>query len=483
MSRIFKARDYQHLMIRHMTENKRCAVWAGMGLGKTIGTLTAISILRVSDDLRGKVLVCAPLRVAQSTWPDEIAKWAHTSDMRISVICGDAKQRKKALLADADLYTINYENLPWLIATLIKLKMPWPFTMVVADEATKLKGFRLRQGSKRAQALARVAHKYCDRFIQLTGTPSPNGLIDLWGMLWFIHPTLLGRTFTAFLQRWFQKDYSGWGYDPLPFAQEQIEDRLQGVCLSLNAADYFDIEDPIEITIEVDIPAKARALYRDMERDMFAVIKSGSNKPEVIEQYNENKDEVYEVEAFGAAARTMKCLQFANGAAYVDDKARQWEEIHDAKIEALKSVVEEAGGMPVLVAYHFRSDLDRLKRAFKNGRAFDKNPQTLRDWNAGKIPLMFTHPASAGHGLNMQDGGNILAFFSINWNLEEHLQIIERIGPVRQIQAGYNRPVFIYYIMVKDTVEQMVLERLKSKRSVQDILMEAMKHREKNSAA
>lgn len=478
MAKTFIPWEYQRLMIEHITENARCAVWAGMGLGKTIGTLTAIVALRLSADLTGPVLVCAPLRVAQSTWPDEVKKWTHTEDLKVSVICGNPKQRLRALKTEADIYTINYENIPWLIETLLKQKMKWRFQMVVADESTKLKGFRLRQGTKRARELGRVAHKFCDRFVQLTGTPSPNGLLDLWGQLWFIDVgKRLGRTFTSFTQRWFQRSYDGWGFDPLPFAQEQIEDSLRDVCMSLNAADYFDIEEPIDNVIELDLPREARAVYDDMERHMFATITD--NTAEVIEQHTES-GEVHEIEAFGAAAKTMKCLQLANGAAYVDENAKEWREIHDLKIEALRSIVEEASGMPVLVAYHFRSDLARLQRAFNSGRVLDKNPQTLRDWNAGKIPIMFAHPASAGHGLNLQDGGNILAFFSINWNLEEHLQILERIGPVRQLQAGYERPVFVHYITAKDTVDQMVLERLKSKRKVQDILMDAMKHRGKN---
>ncbi len=478
MPRDFTPRDYQELMIEHIISTPRCAVWAGMGLGKTVGTLTAVDILRLCGEIKGPVLVCAPLRVAQNTWPDEIAKWNHTAHLTCSVICGDAAKRKKALLADADIYTINYENIPWLVETLSKLGIEWPFSMIVSDESTKLKGFRLRQGTKRARELARVAHKYCSHFVELTGTPSPNGLIDLWGAIWFIDAgKRLGRTFTAFTQRWFQKSWEGWGLDPLPFAQEQIEDLLRDVCMSLNAADYFDIEEPIENIIEIKIPKGARRAYDDMERLMFATLTGDG--AEMIEVYDDATGETHEIEAFGAAAKTMKCLQLANGAAYLHGETKEWRQTHDLKIKALEEVIEEAAGMPVLVAYHFRSDLQRLRHAFPKGRAFDKNPQTLRDWNAGKIPVMFAHPASAGHGLNMQDGGNILVFFSVNWNLEEHLQILERIGPVRQIQAGYDRPVFVHYILAKDTVDQIVLERLRSKRSVQDILMDAMKHRNK----
>jgi SNF2 family DNA or RNA helicase len=180
------------------------------------------------------------------------------------------------------------------------------------------------------------------------------------------------------------------------------------------------------------------------------------------------------VEAFSAASRTIKCLQLANGAAYVDDDGR-WVDVHDAKLQALESVIEEAAGMPVLVAYHFKSDLARLQRAFPKGRVLDTESQTITDWNSGRIPVLFAHPASAGHGLNLQDGGNILVFFGHWWSLEEHQQIIERIGPTRQAQAGHNRAVFIHHIVAIDTVDELVLKRLETKREVQDLLLEAMK--------
>jgi SNF2 family DNA or RNA helicase len=244
---------------------------------------------------------------------------------------------------------------------------------------------------------------------------------------------------------------------PLPFAREQIEDKLRDLCLSINVADYLDIREPVVNTIRVELPAKARQLYRDMEREMFLAI-DGSD-----------------IEAFNAASKTIKCLQLANGAIYTDDTASVWADVHDAKLQALESIIEEAAGAPVLVAYHFKSDLARLRKSFPKGRVLDKEPQTIRDWNAGKIPVLFAHPASAGHGLNLQDGGNILAFFSHWWNLEEYQQIIERIGPTRQAQAGHDRPVFIHHIVAADTVDEIVMARRDSKRDVQDLLMEAMR--------
>lgn len=456
----FTAREYQHDIIERVLDLPRCAIWAGMGMGKSVSTLTALDILELTAP--GPTLVLAPLRVAASTWPDEAKKWSHLKNVEVSAIVGSVEERRAALKKPATIYTTNYEQLPWLIEHYGKA---WPFRKVVADESTKLKSFRLRQGSVRAQALAKVAHCKVDRFIELTGTPSPNGLADLWGQAWFLDQGVrLGRSFEAFKARWFQSiqvgnDRHAVRLDPLPFAQEQIQDRMRDLCLSLDARDYFDIAEPIVNTIRVELPAKARRLYRDMEREMFLALDSGA-----------------EVEAFNAASKTMKCLQLANGAIYTDE-AGTWSEVHDAKLQALEDVIEEAAGMPVLVAYHFKSDLARLQRTFPKGRPLDKNPQTIRDWNAGKIPVLFAHPASAGHGLNLQDGGNILAFFGHNWNLEEYQQIIERIGPTRQAQAGHDRPVFIYHIVAADTVDELVMARRESKREVQDLLLESMKRK------
>jgi SNF2 family DNA or RNA helicase len=378
--------------------------------------------------------------------------------MNISVITGTEKERIAAIKTPAQLYTTNFEQLVWLVAY---WGDKWPYTTVVLDESTKVKSFRLRQGGKRAQALGSVAHTRIKRLIELTGTPASNGLKDLWGQSWFVDAGVrLGRTFTAFSQRWFVTAPDGFGITPMKGAQAEIQDRLRDVCLTIEAKDWFDLRQPIINNIEVTLPVKARKHYKEMEKEMFTSLDTG-----------------HEVEAFNAAAKTQKCLQIANGAMYVGEGAIEWTELHKAKLEALDSVIEEAAGMPVLVAYHFKSDLARMMKAFPQGRHLDKNPQTIRDWNAGKIPVLFAHPASAGHGLNLQDGGNIIVFFGIDWNLENHLQIIERIGPTRQLQAGYDRPVYIHRIIAKDTVDELVLERLETKREVQDILMAAMKRR------
>lgn len=462
-----KLREYQHRMVEHVCNTPRGALFVPMGLGKSVSVLTALDLLQFTES-NGPALIVAPLLVAQNTWPDEQKKWPHLKNMRVSVVCGTETERRAALRTDADVYTINYENTPWLIEHLETSKQPFRFEHVVSDESTKLKGFRLRQGTRRARALGRIAHRFAKRWTNLTGTPTPNGIQDLWGQTWFLDAgARLGRTHDSFVQRWFRPTFDGYGCEPLPFSKEQIEDKLRDICLTLAVKDWFNVADPIVNVIKVQLPSKARRAYREMEREMFLAVGDS------------------EIEAFNAASRSIKCLQLANGAIYASDQDAEMEfdefrtprfhEVHDAKLQALESIIEEAAGMPVLVAYQWKSDLARLKKAFPKGRALDKDPQTIRDWNAGKIPAMFVHPQRAGHGLNLQDGGNIVAFFGLWWDLEQHQQVIERIGPVRQKQSGYDRPVFIHYIVAEDTEDERVMLRLQTKRSVQDLFMEAMK--------
>ena len=455
MRKPFTPRAYQHQARAHLLSVDRCALWAGMGLGKTVTTLTMLNDLQLIDPK--PTLVLAPLRVATTTWPDEVKKWEHLSGCEVVPVVGNAKERAAALRWDAPIYTTNYDQLPWLVD---HFGDKWPFGTVVADESTRLKSFRLRQGGKRAQALAQVAHTKVSRFIQLTGTPSPNGLADLWGQMWFLdRGQRLGRTFSAFRERWFQQSFDGFGMTPLAHAMSEIQEKLKDICLTIDPKDHFDLKEPIVNNIYIDLPVKARKQYLDMEKQMFAEIEGEG------------------IEAFNAAARTIKCLQLANGAAYFGDSNAEWKEVHHAKLEALEDVIEEAAGMPVLVAYHFRSDAARIQRAFPMARTLDKDPGTITDWNKGKIKLLLAHPASAGHGLNLQDGGNILCFFGHWWNLEERMQIIERIGPVRQLQSGYDRPMYIHNIIARDTVDELVIERVETKREVQDILLDAMKRR------
>ncbi|MEN9935997.1 MAG: hypothetical protein RLZZ387_2576 [Chloroflexota bacterium] len=452
MTQTFKPHPYQEDVIDFICQNKRCAVWAPMGGGKTVSTLTALDQLSLVDDVY-PALVLAPLRVARSTWPEEVKRWQHLSHLRVSVIAGTPKQRDRAAAADADIYCTNYENLGWLRSF---YGDAWPFKTVVADELPRLKSFRIRQGGSRAKALAEVAHTRVRRFIGLTGTPAPNGLKDLWGQTFFLDQgERLGRTFSAFEMRWFRKGYDGYSLQPMEHAQVEIQEKLKDICLTVKG---LDVDEPIVNPVYVRLIPSVRHVYDSMEAHMFAELEETG------------------VEAANAAVKTQRCLEIANGAIYTDDQGN-WEEVHGAKLDALDSIIEEANGAPVLVAYQFRHDLERLRRRYPKARVLDSNADTVKEWNDGKIPLLFLHPKSAAHGLNLQYGGNIMALFGVNWSLEDYMQVIERIGPARQKQAGFDRPCLIYPILAKDTMDEVVMERLASKRSVQDVLLEAMQRK------
>lgn len=452
----FVPRSYQKLIVDNILYNKRTAVFAGMGLGKTASTLEAIrQIKAVRPSLT--VLIIAPLRVAQSTWPDEVRKWDSFKDLRVSVICGSAKARRDALLADADIYTINYENIPWLVE---ELKGDWFFDLIVADESTRLKGLRARQGTQRAKALAKVAFK-SEGFVELTGTPAPNGLLDLWGQMWFLDKgARLGKSFSAFQKEFFYPISRGGGatrwveWKLQDGSDKRIKRRIEDVSITVNPEDYFDVAKNIFNDIVVELPREVMRQYRKFARELYLELEGGE-----------------EITASNAAVKTGRLLQMASGAVYAED-GEAYSVIHGAKIEALKSVIEEANGAPVLCAYSYRHEVDRIRKAFPQARLLDKNPQTIRDWNEGKVPLLLAHPASCGHGLNLQDGGNILVFFSCTWSLELHDQIVERIGAVRQAQAGHDRPTFVHYLIAKGTLDEAVKERLATKRDVLDVLLD-----------
>jgi SNF2 family DNA or RNA helicase len=457
MSKVFVPHDYQRPAINHVRKLKRGALWAPMGGGKTVVVLSALLDLDLIEPVF-PILVLAPKRVSRTTWPAEIAKWAHTKHLRIVYVGGTRQEREAALRVKADVYTMAYDNLVWLVD---HYKTRWPFRTVVADELTRLKSFRIRQGSKRAGALGKVAHTLVDRFIGLTGTPAPNGLKDLWGQMWFIdHGHRLGHTFTAFEHRWFMRGYDGYSLQPMVHSKKEIEALLRDVCLTVEG---LPVDEPIVTNLYVELPPDAVRQYREMEKHMATEIEG----------------EVITAEL--AITKTGKLLQLCNGAAYIDEDAKTWAPVHDAKLEALESVIEEAAGMPVLVSYSFRSDLERILKRFPQARHLDDDPRTIVDWNAGTIPVLVAHPQSAGHGLNLQDGGNILAFFGLDWNLEGYQQITERIGPLRQKQSGYDRPVFVYHILVRGGMDEIVLERLQGKITLQEALLAAMR-RAKGSA-
>lgn len=441
-----------------LAEHDRCNLWAGMGMGKTSIVET---VLEAAYNLAGETeptLVLAPKRVAADTWTDEAAKWQHLAGLDICPIVGTPSERFRALRRDVPVHTINYENLPWLVD---QVGNNWPWRRVIADESTRLKGFRTRQGGQRAQALAQVAHTKVDRWVNLTGRPAPNGVRDLWGQNWFVDAGVrLGRTFSSFEERWFRpvrNDEGYYSWFPHDHSQREIQHALRDVSLTLDPKDWFDLKDPIVTDIEVKLPPKAMAQYKQMEKEFFLSVAG------------------QDIEAFNAASKSMKCLQIASGFVHIDTKLKQWAPLHDAKLEALESIVNEAAGMPVLCAYQWVPDRERILKAFP-GSVDLATKEGLAAFKTGKVALGIAHPQSLGHGVDgLQYVTNILAFYSDWWDMDPHDQIIERVGPVRQMQAGLDRNVFVYHILAKGTVDYLLKARHETKRSVQDLVLDAMK--------
>jgi len=455
--------EYQELGVQHILDNQNAALFIGMGGGKTVATLTAIDALYQGCEIN-RVLVIAPKRVAESVWPQEIAKWPHLRHLTCKSLVG----RRHEHDSDEVIHTINFDVLNTKsvrrggetqdvmgFVDMMISSGEWPYDMVVVDESSKLKNAT----SKRVRALRR-SRKHVHRWVNLTGTPAPNGLHDLWSQMWFLDGgQRLGKTLTAFRNRWFSQDFTTRKYVPTAVADREIHQRIQDLCLSIDLADYIDIEQPVHNKIKVPLPAAVRGQYEEMEEEFYVRL------------------DLDEVEAANAAVKSGKLRQIAAGAMYLDEERKQWKELHRAKLDALDEVIEEAAGMPVMVAYQFKFDLARLRKAYPKGATLDDAPDIEERWNAGKIPVLFIHPASAGHGLNLQHGSNIIVLFNQTWNLEEYEQVIERIGPVRQAQSGYKRPVFVHHLIAENTVEEDMLYRLRTKASVQDTLKRAMQRR------
>lgn len=470
----YAPREYQHLMIDFMLRNLRCNVFASPGTGKTSSSLYAYDAMRMFGEAR-RALVLAPKRVAKSTWPREVLKWTNMNHISVAAAIGTEQERITALKREAMVTAINYENLPWLMEVLGEY---WPFDTVFADESTRLKGLRITlqtsklgkefvrgQGSSRAKAISDVAHRKVRRWVNLTGSPAPNGVIDTWGQQWFVDGGYsLGRSFTSFTERFMTSVKNADGYNqwvPTKSAQGIIEDLLKPYSLTIDARDWFDIKAPIENIVKVQLPPKARRIYDDMEEQFFAELISG--KP---------------IEVFTSGSRAQKLLQIGNGSVFSDSKTKEWEVVHDEKVEALKSLVEECNGESILVRYTHVPDRERILKTFPRAKFLDDNPKTEDEWNAGRIPMLVTHAASAGHGLNLQHGGRVLCDYSTGFNLEEDEQIIERLGPTRQAQSGYDRAVYRYRLVAEDTVEEhSVLPRIKFKMGVQDSLKNAYRVR------
>jgi SNF2 family DNA or RNA helicase len=476
--RAYTPHPYQPLGTDHIAEHRRCALWAGMGMGKGVMALTALSQLELTEEV-WPALAIGPLRVARDVWTKEPQKWQHLAHIHTSAVIGDEDERRRALKVEAPLYSVNYENLEWLVEHIGTDR--WPFKTVIADESRKLQGYRgsyrtsstgkvflQGAGGKRARALAKVAHERTSRFIELTGRPSPQGYTDLWAQAWFLdRGERLGRTYEGFTKRWFRPKHSGYGVELLNGAQEEINARLADLCLTLDPKDWFDLREPIVNDVYVELPPAARALYRAMEKELFIELEGST------------------VEAFGAAAKSQKLLQLANGAVYLDPEAgseqdprsKKWKAVHDAKLEALESIISEHDGSPMLIAYSHRSDLARLHKLLPKAVDLSVHANELA-FKRGGIDHGLCHPASLGHGVDdLQRVSYTITHFGHTWSLDDYEQLNERIGPVRQIQAGFDRAVRINRILARDTVDEDVLERRKGNQTVQEVLLTAMKRR------
>ncbi len=442
---LWTPREYQEISRNFIIENPRCNIWKDPGMGKTSSTATAIDILWLAGSAFHPALVIAPKRVAADVWRNDIAKWDHLAHLRVSCIVGTPAERMVAALRPADIYTVSYDNIPWLVEFFGR---NWPFKLIVADEATKLKGFRTRQGGVRTRALGKIA-KATGRWINLTGTPVPNGPIDLWGQCWFLdYGRRLGYTYDAFEQRWFNTfEYNT---KPREGAEEEIMELIGDLTISLRAKDWFeDFIDPVPMPVYRDLPMRAQSQYDDMETSLFFELDNGVG-----------------IEASNNASKSAKCCQIANGAIYTDEE-KNWETIHDTKIQMVKDIADEVSGANLMIIYWFKHDLIRLQKAFPEGRKFETEQDRL-DWNAGKLSKMFVNPYSAAHGLDFQDGGYIGVFFSQTWDLEARQQVMERIGWVRQMQAGHPRPVLSYELLMRGTTDEVMYDRTFTKATVQD---------------
>ena len=470
---IYTPRPYQSLIHNYVLDHDRCNVFASPGMGKTSSAISVFDTLRTFGETQ-RALVLAPKRVAMNSWPDEMGKWAETfGHLTIAAACGTPAQRLAAIRSAPDILCVNYETMEWLID---QYGDEWPFDMVFADESTRLKGLRISiqksklgkefitgQGASRAKAIAKIAHTKVRRWVNMTGSPAPNGIVDCWGQQFFVdRGQRLGNSFSAFSDRWFRAVPGGDGYsqiEPMPHSQAEVERLLAQTSITVDAKDWFDIKAPIERNVFIDLPAGARKQYNEMQKELFTWVEANP------------------LEAFNAGTKSLKCLQLASGSVILD-KDGKWAAVHDEKIEALKSIKEETNGENLLVAYQFRADRERILKAFPKARTLDDNPRTLKDFQQGKIPMLVVHPQSAGHGLDMQQNCRTLVDYSSGYNLEFDEQVIERIGPTRQAQSGFNRAVFRYRIVARDTLEETsVLPRLKHKMSVQDSLKAAMKIR------
>ena len=442
----FSPHDYQAYAIDYIETHPVAAVLLDMGLGKTVISLTAIAALLFDSFEARRVLVVAPLRVARDTWPAEIEKWEHLQHLTYSVVVGTPKERRAALMANADITIINRENLQWLIED---SGFPFTYDMVCIDELSSFKNHK----SKRFQALMKVRPKV-KRIIGLTGTPSSNGLMDLWAEFKLLDMgQRLGRFITQYRNDYFLPDKRNgqiiYSYKPMPYAEDAIYRKISDMTISMKSTDHLKMPELVSSRYEVKLSEAEAQRYDDLKQELILQLPEG------------------EVTAANAASLTGKLVQLANGAIYSDDGDTV--EFHDRKLDALEDIIEAANGKPLLVAYWFKHDLQRIKQRFEVREI--KSSKDITDWNKGNIPVAVIHPASAGHGLNLQAGGSTLIWFGLTWSLELYQQTNARLW--RQGQTAGT--VVIQHIITKGTIDERILKALSLKELTQNSLIDAVK--------
>jgi SNF2 family DNA or RNA helicase len=438
---------YQETGVSHIIDNTHSGLFLEMGLGKTTTTLTTIKRL-IFDYLDiSTVLVIAPKRVAESVWAQEVAKWEHLKDLKVVKIIGTEKKRKAALAEKGHIYTIGRDNIAWLCGLYGGGMLP--FDMLVIDESSSFKNHQ----SQRFKAL-KMAQPSFSRVLLLTGTPAPNSLIDLWAQIYLLdRGQRLGKTITFYRDNYFRKSYNGFSYDPQMDADDRIHSKIKDICISMKSEDYLTLPDRIDNFIKIDFPSDLKKKYDAFERD------------KVLELFAEDQ----EITAMNAAGLSNKLLQFAGGAVYDEDK--NWHEVHDLKLEATEDIIEAANGKPVLIAYTYKHELERLLVKLKKYKPVKlTTDDDILKWNRGEISVMLAHPASAGHGLNLQAGGSLILWYSLNWSLELYQQFNARLH-----RQGQEHTVVINHLIATDTEDESVVRTLDGKRDTQELLMQAVK--------
>ena len=433
---------YQNSALNVVLNKKKCALFLDMGLGKTTTTLTAIHDLYYNFAVE-RILIIAPLKVANNVWHKEAQKWEHLQELDIAIATGSVNERLSAINSNKTITLINKENVPWLIE-----KCKWKWDMVVIDESSSFKSAR----AKRFRALKKVM-KYIRSIVLLSGTPSPNGMMDLWSQMYLIDQgERLGRTITNYRQRFFVPDgYMGYNYKLKPGAKEQIMGLIKDVCVTMTAEDYLELPECINVNEFIELPSKAKEQYKELEKEFIISL-----------------DDI-DIESPSKAALGNKLLQICNGSVY--DAERNVHEIHNEKIERLKEIIEDNPGENFLVAYNYKHDLEKLQKAFPKAVKLETAKQE-DDWNKGKIKILLAHPASAGHGLNLQYGGNIIVWYGLTWNLEYYQQFNKRLH--RQGQKNIVRNI---HLIAKGCLDEKVLFfALSGKAKTQKDLIDYLKH-------